>query len=230
MRGFSGFGKVSTMTKIPGEFFSEILPDIQSLAEMKVTLYAFWWMQKRENASYLQEKDFLADPILMQGLGARPDAQHKALQKGLELAVARGTLIKVVARKADSEVAYYYIINTARGRAVAEAIEAGQWVPERDDQSALDLRVERPNVFTLYEQNIGPLTPMVADNLRDLSADHGEALLAEAIRIAVQNNVRKMAYIESVIKRRLTEGKPTENPPSDDNWLAGSKYADEIEI
>lgn len=230
MRGFSGFGKKSHMLKIPGEFFSEILPDIQSMPEMKVTLYAFWWVQKREDARYFQAKDFMADEVFMQALASRSDDQADALQQGLEMASARGTFIKVTVTDAEQQSEAYYMINTARGRAIAEAIESGQWMPERDPQPALDLRVERPNIFTLYEQNIGPLTPMIADNLRDLSADVGDSMIEEAISIAVQNNVRKMAYIESIIKRRQTEGAPQESAASDENWLAGSRYEDEIEI
>lgn len=226
MRGFSGFGQKARMTKIPGAFFSEVLPDITSMAEMKVTLYCFWWMQHQDDAVYLREQDFMADPIFMAGLAHRRDDQQQALQEGLELASTRGTLIKVLLETQQQRSEAYYLINTARGQAAAEAMEQGRWQPEYDPKVALDLRVERPTIFTLYEQNIGPLTPLIADRLRDLSAEVGDARIEEAIGIAVQNNARKMAYIEAVINRQQAQ---PDMQSSNDNWLAGSKYEDEIE-
>jgi hypothetical protein len=64
----------------------------------------------------------------------------------------------------------------------------------------------RANVFVLYEQNIGPLTPMIADSLRDLMATYPGAWIEEAIQIAVRNNIRKLNYILAVLERRRAEG------------------------
>ena len=63
MKGFPGFpeGKLR-LTKIPSLFFSELLPDIDDLAELKVTLYAFWvFGQKEGHVRYLRLSDFLDD-------------------------------------------------------------------------------------------------------------------------------------------------------------------------
>ena len=51
MKGFAGFpdGKLR-LTQIPNLFFSDLLPIIDNLAEMKVTLYAFWALSQREGA------------------------------------------------------------------------------------------------------------------------------------------------------------------------------------
>jgi hypothetical protein len=46
--------------------------------------------------------------------------------------------------------------------------------------------MERPNLYRLYEENIGPLTPLVADALRDAENTYAIEWIEEAIRIAVQ--------------------------------------------
>ena len=49
MQGFPGFpdGK-QRLTPIPNLFFSDLMPTIDNLAELKVTLYAFWSLGQRE--------------------------------------------------------------------------------------------------------------------------------------------------------------------------------------
>ena len=60
MKGFPGFpdGKLR-QTAIPNLFFSDLLPHIDNLAEMKITLYAFWALtQKEGQVRYLRFVDF----------------------------------------------------------------------------------------------------------------------------------------------------------------------------
>ena len=60
MPSFAGFpsGKVR-LTPIPGPFFSELLPEIDHLGELKVTLYAFWFLDHLEApVRYLTYADF----------------------------------------------------------------------------------------------------------------------------------------------------------------------------
>ncbi len=49
MKGFSGFpaGKTRT-TPVPNLFFSELLPQIDDLDELKLTLYCFWRLALKE--------------------------------------------------------------------------------------------------------------------------------------------------------------------------------------
>lgn len=69
------------------------------------------------------------------------------------------------------------------------------------------LRVERPNIFTLYEQNIGLMTPLLADQLRDMEKSYVPDWIYEAFEIAVSRNKRSLRYIQAILKRWETEGK-----------------------
>ena len=208
MKGFPGFpdGKVR-LTQVPNLFFSDLLPIIDNMAELKVTLYAFWALgQKEGKVRYLRLTDFLNDPAFINGLGPTTEIATDALLDGVERAVARGTFLHVNVESADGKMDLYFM-NTEKGRAAVEGITKGEWRPNPDEDEPITLLVERPNVFILYEQNIGPLTPMVADELRDAEQTYPPSWIEEAIQIAVANNARKWRYILAVLERWRQEGK-----------------------
>jgi DNA replication protein len=51
MSNFKGFpeGKVH-LTPVPNPFFTELLPDIDQIGELKLTLYIFWRLDRMEGA------------------------------------------------------------------------------------------------------------------------------------------------------------------------------------
>lgn len=76
------------------------------------------------------------------------------------------------------------------------------------------------NIFTHYESNIGVLTPMIADCLKDAEKEYPAAWIIEAIALAVTNNKRNWRYCETILKRwkesgkDAGKGKPKEAPKS----------------
>jgi len=64
-----------------------------------------------------------------------------------------------------------------------------------------------PNIFRLYENEIGLLTPMIADSLKDAEQDYPADWIADAIRIAGAQNKRSWAYCEAILKRWKVEGR-----------------------
>ena len=121
------------------------------------------------------------------------------IKSGLEKAVKRGSLIK-----AEKDSLVYFLLNSPRGRAGAQAIKSGKWDPKNINSIPL---VEHPNIFKLYEENIGPLTPLIADMLKEAEGLYREEWLEEAFTIAVKNNKRNWKYIEAILKRWKEEGK-----------------------
>jgi DNA replication protein len=186
MKKFSGFTSDETFTKIPDAFFRDILPNINDADELKVTLHALWRIANMEGRVHvLRTEDFA-------GLVPEPEP---ALKK----AVTRGTVIRV-ARGRES----FYFLNSPRGRASAEAFAKGQ----TDISSAISAApVERPNIFKLYEANIGPLTPLIADMLKAAEKDYPNGWFEEAFDIAVARNVRNWKYVEAILKRWKDKGK-----------------------
>ncbi|MGB1249409.1 MAG: DnaD domain-containing protein [Candidatus Promineifilaceae bacterium] len=211
MKGFSGFpdGK-QRLIPMPSMFFSELMPHIDHLGEMKVTLYAFWALTQQDRSiRYLRFTDFIQDEILMSGLGATHTVALEQLNGGVERAVQRGTLLHVSLESSKGQTELYFM-NTARGRAAVEGILTGEWRPALGRDEAAVLLVERPNIFTLYEQNIGTLTPMLAEELRDAEQQYPLQWIEQAIQRSVENNVRKWRYVRAILERWRTEGKDSE--------------------
>jgi DNA replication protein len=204
MARFNGFppGK-SHLTPLPAAFFSELLPEIDHLGELKVSLYAFWFLDRLEgDIRYLGLEDFSGDKLLMESLDRDPDRAQALLLESLERAVQRGTLLKAGPPGGDPGDGLYFL-NSPRGRAAVKALLEKRWSPDRLERGSLSLEVERPNVYGLYEQNIGPLTPMIAETLREAERIYPPEWIEEAIRAAVENNVRRWRYVEAILKSRL---------------------------
>lgn len=210
MPAFAGFpsGKVR-FTRIPGPFFIELLPQIDDLVELKVTLYALWQLDRMEGElRYLQAEDFSEDEVFMQGLG---EGAQQSLEQGLSKAVERGTLLGADV-ELEGAARRLYFLNSAKGREAVEAISKGDWQPSGEERYPIELSQERPNIFALYEQHIGPLTPMIAETLQEAEDQYPAAWIEEALRIAVENNVRKWAYIEAILKDWQKGGRDERRP------------------
>jgi len=208
MQGFPGFpdGKVRTVA-VPEPFFSELLPAVDHLDELKVTLYALWQLGLREGPyRFLRREDFAADELFMRGLASSPRLAEERLDDALERAEARGTLLAVQVEDAQS-VQRLYFMNTPRGREAVDKLTRGEWKLPAELGGAVTLSALRSNIFTLYEQNIGALTPMVVEELREAQATYPAAWIEDALRIAVKNNVRRLKYVLAVLQRMQTEGR-----------------------
>jgi DNA replication protein len=217
MKTFKGFTDSESFTQLPDTFFRQLLNEIDDAAELKVTLYLLWRVEHMEGPfRALQESDFEAKEL---GLSA------EEVRSGMEKAVKRGSILQV---KNDADV--YFLLNSPRGRTVAQAIANGNWTPEVAHST---VPLERPNIFRLYEENIGPLTPLIADALKDAEEIYTAEWVAETIDLAVRNNKRSWRYCEAILKRWKEEGRGEKqdrrNPEKDRDKYIKGEYADYIE-
>src|SRR5512147_2251040 len=181
MKPFKGFTDSESFTKLPDTFFHQLLSQIDDTAELKVTLYFLWRVEHIEGPfRALCETDFEAKEL---GLSANE------IRTGIEKAVERGSILK-----SQHEADVFYFLNSPRGRAAAEAFAQGRW---RESAQVASAPLERPNIFRLYEENIGPLTPLIADALKDAEETYSAGWIAETIELAVKNNKRSWRYCET---------------------------------
>ena len=192
MSNFKGFTNSESFTQIPDSFFHKLLTEIDDALELKLTLFFLWRVEHIEGSfRALCETDFEEKAL---GLNAEEVAV------GLEKAVLRGSILM-----SQYEANVFYFLNSPRGRAAAEAFEKGNW---RESAKIMNAPVvERPNVFKLYEENIGPLTPLIADLLKDSEEMYSQEWIAEALEIAVTRNIRNWKYVEAILKRWKEKGK-----------------------
>ena len=213
------------MTPIPAPFFTDLLQQIEDVVELKLTLYAFWFLNQQEgDFRYITQEHFVSDQVLMSGLGPEPQA---ALQKGLQNAVERGTLL-LAQSSPDTQVLYF--LNSPRGRAAVGLVKEGKWTPGAGVPVSLDR--ERPNIFRLYEEHIGPLTPIMSDTLRDAENTFPAEWIEEAIRLAVHKNARNWRYIDAILHSWQEKGRHEtnrRNPKEDYRGYIEGDFAEFIE-
>jgi DnaD/phage-associated family protein len=202
MKSFNGFpeGKVH-FTSIPDPFFRSLLPQIDHLVELKTTLYAFWLLNHMEGAfRYLRLQNFLDNQEFMAGLAEEPEQARVKLEDGLARCLERSTLIKATL-ELENGAEDFYFLNTPKGRAAVKAIGRGEWQHSGDPSQPVEVISETPGIYHLYEENIGPLTPMIAETLEDAERTYPYSWIEEAVRLAVENNVRRWSYVEAILKR-----------------------------
>ncbi len=126
-KGFSGFNDEGiNFTPLPNDFFTELLPMIDHLGELQITLYAFWALNQKEgNFRCISYHEIAGDDRLLKCLHAPGLSPEDALQEALERAVSRGTLLSVSLSEGDEEEAYYFF-NAPSGRSAVASIEAGR--------------------------------------------------------------------------------------------------------
>jgi DnaD/phage-associated family protein len=212
MSTFEGFpaGRLRT-TPLPNLFFSVVLPQIDNLAELKVTLHVYWLLQqpltpgRRWRA--VRAVELAADATLRRSLLAVGETVDDLLPDGLARAVARGTLLRLKLATGEREEDWYFL-NDAAGRELvakiksgAIALQPGETVREAPPPG------ERPNIFLLYEQYIGLLSPMIAEELQEAEQLYPASWIAEAFAAAAERGKRSWRYVRAMLERWRTEGK-----------------------
>ncbi|HUN23912.1 MAG TPA: DnaD domain protein [Anaerolineales bacterium] len=227
MKGFTGFraGQMR-VTPMPNSFFSELLPDIEHLGELKLTLHVFWMLSLKEgDVRYVRRVELLEDEILARSLARYRHQAAEAITEALERATARQTLLQVEVESANGKEDLFFL-NTPKGRAAVEGILKGEWRPSGESDAPVSVVLERPNIFTLYEQNIGPLTPLLAEELQDAADTYPASWIAEAIRKAVENGARNWRYVRAILERWQSEGKENLEQSRGNTEKSRNKYLD----
>ncbi len=211
MKQFSGFPARMQFTPIPNLFFSSLLPQISDMAELKTTLHIFWLLyRKRGYPRFTTYNELLADISLMSSLREGGKLAEEALRKALEMAAKRGTIIHMVLDR-DGTQEDVYFLNTESDRQNMAKIRSGELNLPRlkaKEQAHLDVKTEpQPDIFTLYEQNIGMLTPLIAEELKEAERLYPASWIEDAFREAINLNQRRWKYIVRILERWAAQGK-----------------------
>ncbi len=217
---FEGFPSSGLATALPNLFFSRLLPLIERPEELVVSLYFFFAQGlQRRSPRFLTRRELAADGALQRSLaalGCNEDGQ--ALERGLLLAVERGTLFSAT-MEIEGRTEELYLVNNPANRSAAEGLMAAGLRLEEPLPPAEGSTL--PNIFTLYEENVGSITPLIADELRDAEEIYPAEWIREAFREAVSLNKRSWRYIERILQRWEAEGPSDEKAGRDSEieWL-----------
>lgn len=225
MELFKGFpaGELK-FTAVPDLFFARLLPQIDNLAELKVTLH-FLWVHYRQAKQAIAKNELLTDETLVESLALIDEDVERALTLGLERAVGRGTLLHAGIENEDGGYDLFFL-NSERGRLAHAKIEEGEIGVVAVSGAEMAPPTKRPNIFELYEDNIGLISPILADELKDAEINYRQEWIEDAFKIAVENNVRKWSYIRAILERWATAGREEAGQPKEETTTK-SWYTDE---
>jgi DnaD/phage-associated family protein len=210
--------------RLPEVVFTDLVPHIDDLLELQVTLLVLWRMARRraQIAPWITLAELRADAAVQHALG---DVGDDALACALARAVARGTLLDVAWERGDGAVEQRYLANSPRGRSAAAAMRRGVEPTQMEVQA-------RPNIYALYEQNIGPLTALLSEELKEAEDTYPAAWIEDAFREAVRLNKRSWKYISAILSRWQTEGRDEisrRDSEEDGRRYIEGRYADFIQ-
>ena len=211
---FNGFPDGVRLTPVPDPFFNALLAEIEDVAELKVTLRAFWLLaQQRGPHRSLAEGELLNDPTLLRGLQSLGSDPPEQAQAGLAQAVARKTLLRCPA--AAGAESPRYLLNTAanrrhlarQGDGTAAGPKEESPVAPGDLDTPAAAAATRTNIYALYEDNIGLIGPQLAQYLQEAEDRYPERWIADAFAIAIRENKRSWSYIAAILRRWAAEGR-----------------------
>ncbi|MCY4021758.1 MAG: DnaD domain protein [Chloroflexi bacterium] len=211
----AGFMIRDEVVALPAALFESLLLEIDDLAELKLTLFSLSAIQQKEGRyRYLRHDELLANKQLMLSLDSADNARSasKTLDGALERAVRRGTLLEAVIHRQGVQ-RRIYVLNDVDGQRIHRQLVAGEWIPAGEGE--IEILPARPTLYGLYEDNIGVLTPMIVDAIREAEAEFSNDWIEDAMRYAVERNARNWRYIRKVLDSWRQEGRRDEKAGQD---------------
>ncbi len=210
MKQFAGFPGRMQFTPVPDFFFSALLPQISDMAELKITLHIFKTLYRKRGAPrFTTYRELLSDKSLVNSLKEETNPPDEALHTALEMATKRGTVLHIALDR-DGVAEDVYFLNTEDNKDIVTKVQKGEITlqglkvklpyPEIETEAL-------PDIFTLYEDNIGMLTPMIADELREAEKLYPTPWIKDAIKEAVDHNKRNWRYIAAILEHWTAEGR-----------------------
>jgi DNA replication protein len=207
---FSGFPEKPEVTPIPTVFFSLLMPQIEDIAELKTILHIFRLLSRRRGyPRFVTLAELFNDNSLREGIaGKNVESFNVVLKSALDLAVHHNILLHLSLQSGDNYQDIYFI-NAESDRKAAEKIQRGDIVlPGLTSLRQVETQaVNRPDIFSLYEQNIGILTPIISEELQEAEDIYPPEWIKDAFKEAVTLNKRNWRYILRILQRWTVEGK-----------------------
>ncbi len=207
---------------VPESFFSDLLPEIDDINELKVTLAVFGIIGQKRVHRFVTLEELRENGAVMSCIDGE-DSPVEALHRILETGVGRGTLLRLTLDE-NGEQRELYFLNTEADREVRDRMHRRELSPGETEVE------EKPNIFVMYEQNIGVLTPMIVEELKEAEEAYPSSWIEDAFREAVSLNKRSWRYISRILERWSSEGRyhgepgrHSEKKPDTDKYIRG-KY------
>ncbi len=233
---FSGFPAGGTTVPLPASMLTQVFPDMQDVAELLVTLFATAAVQRQRRFPRLVEIDALrSERALIESLSSLlpHDDVDAAFRRGLDAAVARGTLLAVegipagrVGGMEQGQARVLLALNTEPDRRSVERARHGDVVGAIAWKllPATAAVARTGNAYTMYESAIGPITPAIAEQLAEAEGFYPLDWIAEAFAEAEELNRRSWRYVKRILERWDREGRDDAASGRDPRWRPDSRF------
>ncbi len=210
MKQFEGFPARMQFTSVPNLFFSQLMPEINDIFELKLTLHIVRLIyEKKGYPRFVSYRELHTDSGMRESLREDGKEFSGILGQALGQAEERGTIIGLDFER-DGESERLFFLNTENDRSAIEKIRDGNLEIKGlrvSKKPASGVAEKLPDIFKLYEENVGMLSPMVADWLKDAEKAYPESWIRDAIKEAVSLNKRNWRYIDKILENWSAEGR-----------------------
>jgi len=184
-RQLSSSQRKTDFISLPDSFFTQAMPKIQDLAELKIVLYVAYLILRKQDHPHPDISGVTYKELKAESCRLSDELDEKTLRKALNSAVEHGTLLHSTLNiNGVPEDVYSLTVPMYRGH-----------------------QPPTINIFALYEQNIGIITPMIAEELKEADKLYPPQWIEEAFKEAVTLNKRSWKYIARILERWASEGK-----------------------
>ena len=190
---------------IPARLLTDLLSRVDSLAETRLTLYCYQQVGRlSEPDAWLRAGELRSDPVLLELMSGLSELHtpREVLDDALEKALVRNSLLGLALPGTDGkpdDTALF--LNTETGRRLRASMQTAGAEARGDGAIPGIAQLSESEPFRLYHQNFGLLTPVLADQLRNLIEDFPLPWVCEAMEIAVARNKKALAYVKAILNR-----------------------------
>jgi DnaD/phage-associated family protein len=182
-RQLSSSQRETDFISLPESFFTQVMPKIQDLFELKVVLYvAYLVLRKQDASTQCCEYSVTYKELKSAVCRLSPELSEETLRRALDSAVKHGTLLHSTSN-----------INEVLQDVYSLTVDS--------------LQPPAINIFALYEQNIGMITSTSAEELKEAEKLYPPQWIEEAFKEAVTLNKRNWKYIARILEGWTSEGK-----------------------
>ena len=191
-------------TPIPNPILGPLLTSIEDINELKCILRCIWHIHKKKGAARIVSLSELTNDSILSSFLTSDE-----IQSTMEAATRRGIFAKGLLGS-TREPEPLFVLNTHADRqSLEKALSKDElFQPSGNNDGLLDHpNLPQKNIFSLYEANVGMISPLIAEDLMDAEKKYPWEWIQEAFKISVGLNKRNWRYVSSILDRWSKEGK-----------------------
>lgn len=206
---FDGFPDQGRFVSIPNLCFSFLLEKLEDIATLKLAFRIIFLIQQEPGkVRFVTMNSMLTDSSLVSAIGcSNTNDFERIVRSGVQHCMDLGIFLKTLVED-NGCMEELLFLSSDHNRGIIRKIQNGEIVlPKLPGASPIPEYAPQPNVFQIYEESIGILTPLIAERLKELEVEFPEPWIYAAIKEASIQNRMRLSYIEGILRRWRQDGR-----------------------